>query len=75
MTKRIWALSLAFWMLCLFSSSAFSRTLGPVSSYDELIMAVASAQSGDTVLLSGEISAGNDEPLSSAAFINLKSET
>ena len=62
-------------MLCLFSSSAFARTLGPVSSYDELRMAVASAQSGDTVLLSGEISAGNDEPLSSAAFIHLKSET
>lgn len=56
-------------------SSAFAQTIGPVSSYDELSRAVASAQSGDTILLSGEISADRGEPLSTSAFIHLKSET
>ena len=56
-------------------SSAFAQTFGPVSSYDELSRAVASAQSGDTILLSGEISAESSEPLSTSAFIHLKSET
>ena len=56
-------------------SSAFAQTFGPVSSYDELSHAVASAQSGDTILLSGEISAESSEPLSTSAFIHLKSET
>ena len=56
-------------------SSAFAQSFGPVSSYDELIRAAASAQSGDTILLSGEISAENSEPLSTSAFIHLKSET
>lgn len=56
-------------------SSAFAQTFGPVSSYDELSRAAASAQSGDTILLSGEISADSSEPLSTSAFIHLKSET
>lgn len=56
-------------------SSAFAQTFGPVSSYDELRSAVACAQSGDTILLSGEISAESSEPLSTSAFIHLKSET
>lgn len=56
-------------------SSAFAQTFGPVSSYGELSRAVASAQSGDTILLSGEISAESSEPLSTSAFIHLKSET
>ena len=62
-------------MVFFFCSFAFAQTFGPVSSYDELRSAVACAQSGDTILLSGEISAESSEPLSTSAFIHLKSET
>ena len=75
MIKRIWAFSFALWMVFFSCSSAFAQTFGPVSSYDELRSAVACAQSGDTILLSGEISAESSEPLSTSAFIHLKSET
>ena len=75
MIKRIWAFAFALWMVFFSCSSAFAQTFGPVSSYDELSRAVASAQSGDTILLSGEISAESSEPLSTSAFIHLKSET
>lgn len=73
--KRIRAFSFALWMVFFSCSSAFAQTFGPVSSYDELRSAVACAQSGDTILLSGEISAESSEPLSTSAFIHLKSET
>lgn len=75
MIKRIRAFSFALWMVFFSCSSAFAQTFGPVSSYDELRSAVACAQSGDTILLSGEISAESSEPLSTSAFIHLKSET
>lgn len=74
-TKQIWAFALALWMTFSSCSSAFAQTFGPVSSYDELRSAVASAQNGDIILLSGEISAVSNEPLSTSAFIHLKSET
>lgn len=56
-------------------SSAFAQTLGPVSSFDELSQAIASAQDGDVILLSGEISATDEEPLSTSASVRLKSES
>lgn len=74
-TKRLWVFALALWLVHSSCSPAFAQTLGPVSSYEELSSAAASAQSGDTILLSGEIFADSSEPLSSSAFIHLKSET
>ncbi len=73
--KRLWVFALALWLVLSSCSPAFAQTFGPVSSYEELITAAEAAQSGDTILLSGEISADSSEPLSSSAFIHLKSET
>ena len=74
-TKRLWVFTLTLWLVFFFCSAAFAQTFGPVSSYEELITAAEAAQSGDTILLSGEISADGREPLSPSAFIHLKSET
>lgn len=74
MCKRIWAFAFSLWMTFSFCSSGLAQTFGPVSSYDELRLAFESAQDGDTILLSGDMAASADEPLSSDAFIHLKSE-
>lgn len=67
-------LALALFLMFLPCFSAFAQTLGPVSSYDELLSMVASAQNGDTILLSGSISADAGAPLSTSASIRLRSE-
>lgn len=74
MYKRIMAFAFALFMAFFPCSSAFAQVLGPVSSYDELSRAVTLAQEGDTILLSGEISADGGAPLSTPAFVRLQSE-
>ena len=72
MRKRLWAGAVSFLFLFSPCASAFAQTLGPVSSFDELTRAVESAQEGDTILLSGDISA--EGTLSASVFVHIKSE-
>ena len=72
MKKRFGAFALSMIMLlsCAFPASA--AQLGPASSYSELLALAERASSGDTLLISGDIWAGFDQPLSSQAQLFLR---
>lgn len=55
-------------------ASAWAQTFGPVSSYEELSGLLLAAKDGDTILLSGDISADGKSPLSSLSSVCLKAE-
>ena len=73
MLRRVWALALAFLLACGFPLQAFAATLGPAASYEELQTLLASAKEGDTIMITGEISAKDAPPLSSPVSVHLKS--
>lgn len=72
MNKRLRAFFLA---LCLFISplpNAVAATLGPASSYDEMLDLIAFAKNGDTLLISGHIDAENMEPLTTSTAVHIE---
>ena len=73
MLKRLWALSLASIILLLSVSGACAQTLGPAAYYEALCELLLSAQDGDTILVSGDLSADSQEPLHSASSVRIAS--
>ena len=57
----------------LLPAGALASTLGPASSYDELLALTASASDGDVLLISGELSALGGAPLSTSASLSIRS--
>lgn len=74
MLLRLWASALAFILLTLPAASGFAAVLGPASSYDELRSLIAAAQDGDTILVSGVLSAQDGQPLSTVGNIRITSD-
>lgn len=74
MIKRLWALALVGIALCLPVQSALASTLGPACSVDELRALLSSAEDGDVILVSGDISALNCSPLTCEASVQVRSE-
>ena len=70
--KRIGALALSIWMLLSPLCGAVAATLGPATTYEELLSLAASAASGDTLLVSGSLFA--DRPFSSPVYLYLSGE-
>ena len=74
MSKRFWALALSCALLAHPVSSALAATLGPASSCAELRALLESAGENDTVLVSGVIQAGDEEPLTAASSVRIASQ-
>ena len=74
MLKRMWALALAFLLLSSAALPAYAATLGPAATYEELQTFLSAAQDGDTILITGEISAKDAPPLTASAAVNLHSD-
>ena len=70
--KRIGALALSIWMLLSPLCGALAATLGPATTYEELLSLAASAAAGDTLLVSGVLSA--DQPFSPPVYLYLSGE-
>ncbi|MGN0996986.1 MAG: hypothetical protein ACI4PG_08745 [Candidatus Ventricola sp.] len=73
MLKRLWALALASIIGFVYVPGACAATLGPAASYEALCELLASAQDGDVILISGELSADGQPPLASAASVRISS--
>ena len=54
-------------------SAVWADSLGPARSYDELLSLAALASDGDVILISGDIAAVQDAPLTSASAIRIRS--
>ena len=65
MKKQLGALALSVLFLLSSVSGAFAAQLGPASSYEELLSLAAGASNGDTLLVSGAITALGEEPFTS----------
>lgn len=74
MFKRVWAFALSVMMLCSAPLSVLAATLGPATSYDELCTLLADARNGDTIVITGQISAQGFPALSSPASVRIKSD-
>ena len=61
-------------MLCSAPLSAFAATLGPAASYDELRELLADARNGDTIVITGHISALGSPAISTPASVQIKSD-
>lgn len=73
MLKRLWALSLASIILLLSVSGACAQTLGPADTFEALHELLRSAQDGDVILVSGNLSADGQEPLCAASSVRIAS--
>jgi len=74
MFMRIWALALSFFILSCTFSSGFAATLGPAKNFNELRSLLADIKSGDTILISGDISAHEEPALSIPVSARIKSD-
>lgn len=74
MNKRLWAFALALCLLVSPFTSASAATLGPASSYDEMLDLLAAAKNGDTLLISGEIDAEGMEPLTTSVAVHIEAD-
>ena len=59
MSKQMWVYPLILMLLLVQITPAGAATLGPASSYTELLDLLSSARNGDTLLISGKIDAGH----------------
>ena len=75
MTRFIRAIALILCLILSLSAAALADSLGPARSYDELLSLAASASDGDVILVSGEIVAAPDAPLSPASAIRIRSSS
>ena len=73
MIKPIRAIALILCASLLLPAVAQAESLGPARSYDELLSLAASAADGDVILISGEIVAAQDVPLTPACAIRIRS--
>ena len=73
MIRPIRAIALILCAGLLLAAAAQAESLGPARSYDELLRLAASAADGDVILISGEIAAAQDTPLTSASAIRIRS--
>ena len=71
--KRFKALVLSVCLIFLVSPAAQAATLGPATSYAQLLELADAAGSGDVILVSGELSAKGQPPLSTQAFLHITS--
>lgn len=69
---QIVTLSLAFILLHL--PFAFAATLGPAETFEDLCAMIDEASSGDTLLISGEIDANEDFPLTTHSPLRITSQ-
>lgn len=75
MIKRIGALSLSLLLFTLSFSSAAAATLGPATTYDELLALAASASSGDVLLVSGTLDASGQQALTVSSSVRISSQS
>ena len=68
---RVFALCLCILHLC--SLCALAQTLGPASSYDELLTLAGEARDGDVLLVRGELNAVDGAPLVTQGMILIRS--
>lgn len=73
MCTHSWALALSFLLLLSSAASSLAATWGPAQTYDELREFLSTADYGDTVLVSGALSADNNVPLHTESSIRLSS--
>lgn len=73
MFPRLRAFSLSLALFLLPASSSCAATLGPAQTYDDLREFFATAGQGDTVLVSGTLSADDNVPLHTVNSIRLSS--
>lgn len=71
MTKRIGALALSICLMLAVFCPALGAQLGPVSTYDDLLLLASSAANGDTLLISGTVIATPVVPLTTNVQIQI----
>ena len=74
MYKQIWAFALSFILFCCAALPGYAAILGPAASYDELRALISAAEDGDTILVTGEISAQRGSPLSTSVSVRITSD-
>ena len=75
MIRFIRAIALILCIALSLPAAVRAESLGPARSYDELLSLAASASDGDVILVSGEIAAAQDAPLTPASAIRIRSSS
>ena len=74
LAKRSAALLLSVFMILLPISYCTAATLGPASSFSELLSLLESAHTSDVILIGGALDARGEQPLSSTSHIRITAE-